>query len=84
LLENYWAMMGLIYAVIPSLDQLMAPDWENLSEIEEEQRWKEIKWDMPLYMFMVLETISTFWGIWHVGRNTLSVAGFVGFVLMLG
>jgi alkane 1-monooxygenase len=45
---------------------------------------KEIKWDIPLYLFIGLDTVLTLWGMWYVGQYNLGLIDFVGFVLSCG
>ena len=81
---SFWFFLWVVYAVIPLIDQFLPNDEANPTPEEEKVLAKQIKWDIPMYTWMAVETIGTFWSIWFVGTRSLSLTNFIGLVLTQG
>jgi alkane 1-monooxygenase len=71
----------IFYGVIPLIDMVLPDDNRNPSPSEEKLLSSQLKWKIPIYVYVLAEWTCLFWSFSYVTRNELSFNQF--FVLML-
>jgi alkane 1-monooxygenase len=74
----------IIYALIPLIDLILPDDNLNPTPEEEKLLSSQLKWKIPIYLFVVVEWVCLFWSFNYITRTDPSFIQFFVLILAVG
>jgi alkane 1-monooxygenase len=74
----------IIYALIPVIDLILPDDNLNPTPEEEKLLSSQLKWKVPVYLYVLAEWACLFWGFSYLVRHTLTASEYFVLILAIG
>ena len=74
----------IFYSIIPFVDQFIPDDFSNPTPEEAKVLKQQIKWSIPIYIYIFLEWFTLFWAFHYVTRPDITIKHIIVATLSLG